>query len=103
MAEGIGNAVGVFEEVDSRNGFLFWGASLRIRVRIDLSRPIRRGIHIYSDGPLSGLWVSFRYERLSELCGFCGIIGLASRDCDRLIRSDFGAGDEFSDAIRGMA
>lgn len=32
-------AVGIFEDVDSRNGFLFWGASLRIQVRIDIDGP----------------------------------------------------------------
>lgn len=32
MAERLSNAVGEYEDVDSINGFHFWGASLRVRV-----------------------------------------------------------------------
>lgn len=35
MAERLGNAIGVFEDVNSRNEFLFWGSSLQIRIRIE--------------------------------------------------------------------
>lgn len=90
MADRIGNAVGVFEDVDSRNGFLFWRSSLRIRVQMDLSRPLRRGVRIYPDGPLSGLLIPFRYERLPELCSFCGLIGHVVRDCEQLLCSENG-------------
>lgn len=102
MVERIGNVVGVFEDVDSRNGFLFWGANLRIRVRIDLSRPLRRGIRIYPDGPLSGLWVPFRYERLLEICSICGIIGHVTRDCIQSSRSEGGSGSipQYGDCLR---
>lgn len=44
MVERLGDAIGEFEDVDSRNGFHFWGASLRVQVRVDVSRPLCRGV-----------------------------------------------------------
>lgn len=90
MAERLGNAIGIFEDVDNQNEFPFWDSSLRIRVRLDLNRPLRRGIRIYPDGPLSGLWVPIRYERLPKICSRCGIIGHLTRDCALFLRSDRG-------------
>lgn len=39
-------------------------------------------------GPLSGLWVPIRYERLPEICSFCGLTSHSSRDCALLLQSD---------------
>lgn len=49
---------------------------------------MRRGIRIYPDGPLSGLWVPIRYERLPELCSYCGLISHSSRGCALFLQSE---------------
>lgn len=59
-------------------------------VRVDVNRPLRRGIRIFPDGPLIGMWISIRYERLPEFCSCCGIIGHISQDCARFYRSERG-------------
>lgn len=40
--------------------------------------------------PFSGMWVPIRYERLSEVCSCCGILGHLSRDCAQFYCSDRG-------------
>lgn len=44
---------------------------MRVRVAVDVTKPLCRGRKIaLSDG--SDSWVSFRYERLPNLCYWCG-------------------------------
>lgn len=81
MAERLGNAVGVFVEVDSRNGFHHSGSSLRLRIRVDISRPLRRGVKITLDDVVERNWIPIQYERFSEFCYFCGLIGHQLKNC----------------------
>lgn len=51
----------------------------RIRVAIDVSKPLKKGMKLKKN---SGEWstVEFRYERLPTFCFLCGIIGPLSQD-----------------------
>ncbi|XP_022156185.1 uncharacterized protein LOC111023135 [Momordica charantia] len=82
MAIRLGNAIGNFVDVDCNEKGFSWGASLRIRVLIDITKPLRRGIKINIDGPMGGCWIPIQYERLPDFCYFCGVIGHSSHDCD---------------------
>jgi hypothetical protein len=81
VGEDIGRAVGKLLEVDvpNENG-IAWGRFLRIRVEVEIAKPLMRGciIQIEDDKPV---WVDFRYEHLPIFCYKCGLLGHSSSDC----------------------
>ena len=66
----IGSTIGPVEEVDTDEEGLGWGNYLRVRVQLDLTKPIPRGWRINLLG--NSVWVPFQYERLPHLCFLCG-------------------------------
>ena len=63
------------------NGFI------RVRVIVDISQPLCRGrVVTLENGTKS--WVSFRYERLPNLCYCCGCLDHGDKDCEVWLRSD---------------
>ncbi|KAK9983952.1 hypothetical protein SO802_033477 [Lithocarpus litseifolius] len=63
------------------------GSFMRVRVVIDVALPLCRGRRITLDEGEEG-WVSFKYERLPNICYWCGCLNHSDRDCDRWIESD---------------
>lgn len=55
---------------------------MRIRVRIDIRKPIKRRMKIKKAGE-EGMWANFKYERLPRFCFFCGIIGHCDKFCEK--------------------
>ncbi|PNX56720.1 hypothetical protein L195_g058346 [Trifolium pratense] len=79
MAKKLGNIIGQFEETDpvERNRT---GRFLRLKVSIDLTKPLKRGTVIkYQDRSLK---VFFKYERLPTFCFVCGRIGHQLKECE---------------------
>ena len=62
------------------------GEFMRVRVKLDIKKPLSRGRRVRS-GPDSDGWVSFRYERLPVFCYWCGRLTHDAKDCDVWIRS----------------
>lgn len=81
IARKIGNILGTFQDWDSDKNSSAWGNSLRIRVRLDISKPLRRGFMLRTNGICKDCWISIRYERLPDLCFNCGKIGHVAKDC----------------------
>uniref|UniRef100_A0A2N9FI47 CCHC-type domain-containing protein n=1 Tax=Fagus sylvatica TaxID=28930 RepID=A0A2N9FI47_FAGSY len=81
VGEDIGMQVGKLLDVDvpNENG-IAWGRFLRIRVEVELAKPLMRGciIQVEDDKPV---WVDFRYEHLPIFCYKCGFLGHSSSDC----------------------
>ena len=79
----IGDFIKFFTESDSNNFDGAWRKFLRIKVSIDVREPIKRRMKIKKP---SGdcFWVNFKYEKLPTFYFFCGIIGHAERDCEKL-------------------
>ncbi len=81
VGEDIGAAVGNLIDVDvpAESG-IAWGRFLRIRVELDLSKPLMRGciIQVEETAPV---WMDFRYEHLPTFCYRCSILGHSSNDC----------------------
>ena len=57
------------------------GAFLRMKVLIDLSLPLCCGCLIFLNNDKQ-TWITFKYERLPNLCYWCGCLTHADRDYD---------------------
>lgn len=80
----IGNHVGSFLTSDPKNFSEVWRSYFRVRVRLDVRRPLRAGMKIKKDGG-SWLWLDFKYERLPTFCFLCGKIGHGENFCDKAL------------------
>ena len=71
----------------SEEGETDGGSFLCMKVVIDISKPLCRGRLIsLSKGEQS--WVSFKYERLPNICYWCGCQNHVDSDCDLWIESE---------------
>ncbi|XP_035547260.1 uncharacterized protein LOC118348857 [Juglans regia] len=77
----IGNKIGIVEEVDGEQGEVAWGEYLRIRVKIDISQPLMRGITV-NLGQFGLGWIRFAYECLPNFCYMCAKISHRQKDCE---------------------
>ncbi|KAF5445210.1 hypothetical protein F2P56_034277 [Juglans regia] len=75
FAEAIGPVIRVEAEADGRA----WGRCLRVRVVVDLNRPLLRGKWLRLDDKQH--WISFKYERLQNFCFQCGILSHKGKGC----------------------
>ena len=62
------------------------GNIMRVRVKVDVTLPLCRG-RVFKLGNGSKGWVSFKYERLPNICYWCGRLNHVDRDCDWWIQS----------------
>lgn len=76
----IGNYVGEFVKSDPANLNGGWRLYSRIRVTLEIDKPIKRRMKIKREGG-EWSWINFKYERLSSFCFVCGILGHQERDC----------------------
>lgn len=76
----IGNYVGSFVKADPANISGGWRMYMRVRVTMDISKPLKRRMKIKREGG-DWSWINFKYERLSMFCFVCGLIGHSERDC----------------------
>ncbi|KAK9265652.1 hypothetical protein L1049_027327 [Liquidambar formosana] len=77
----IGNKFGEYIDMEHSGKGMCWGQYLRIRVRLNVSKPLKRGSMLKLGGKM--MWVSFKYERLPIFCYYCGILGHADKNCIR--------------------
>jgi len=73
----IGNKVGRFMEVDKDEDGMAVGEFLRIKVILDIRKPLFRGITIEGEG-----WCNIKYEFLPNFCYVCGHLGHVEKECD---------------------
>lgn len=81
VLKSIGNFIGKFMESDPRNFQGMFKNYLRIRVAIDIHRPLKSQMRIKKPGG-EWLWVKFKYERLPSFCFYCGRIGHTEKFCE---------------------
>ncbi|TXG67121.1 hypothetical protein EZV62_008396 [Acer yangbiense] len=76
MAEQIGEVVEI--PADSRE---CWGKFMRVKVRIDISKPLRRWLQLKLGKTEEITTVSLKYERLPEFCYACRRVGHGIMEC----------------------
>ncbi|KAK4428542.1 hypothetical protein Salat_1154000 [Sesamum alatum] len=81
IATFIGNQLGIFCDVDLNRGGQGWGSSLRIRIGIYITKPLRRIMKLCTTMGEESV-ISFSYERLPNFCYWCGKLGHIMKFCD---------------------
>lgn len=81
-AEAIGDEIGEFMDVDTDDGRKAVGRFLRIKVRIDIRKPLMRGVMVIVDSIGSERWCPMAYEHLPDFCYICGLMGHIDKLCD---------------------
>ncbi|KAL5834454.1 hypothetical protein ACOSQ4_013951 [Xanthoceras sorbifolium] len=76
IAEEVGTIVDF--PIDSKD---LWGKFLRIKVRIDITKPLKRGIRLRLANFDTMIMALIKYERLPDFCYGCGFIGHSFREC----------------------
>lgn len=82
ILKSIGNYVGKFLSSDPKNLNGVWRNYQRIKVAIDVNKPLKSRMRIKRAG--DWLWISFKYERLPSFCFYCGVIGHSEKFCESL-------------------
>ena len=76
----ISSKLGKFMEVDMRSWQSDQAKFMRVRVELEIDKPLRRGAYIVSSEE-EQLWLMFKYERLPTVCFICGKLGHDKKHC----------------------
>lgn len=88
----------MFKDVDVGEDGTAVGRLLRIKVLIDIRKPLMRGITVKVGNPEKEKWCSFAYEYLPDFCYTCGLIGHTDKQCS--IWRESGETQQFSRSLR---
>ncbi|KAF5462865.1 hypothetical protein F2P56_018835 [Juglans regia] len=83
MGEKLGASAGKVIMVDVDEKGRAWRGVLRVKVLLDLSKPLTRGCVINVGDSRS--WIPFKYKRLPPFCYHCGIILHTQLSCTRRV------------------
>ena len=76
----VGNIVGTFVDGDPELSGIVCTEFMRLRARIELSKPLRRSIKLQLPSGRSGDF-HLRYERVTKICAICGAMSHVEADC----------------------
>ncbi|XP_042958084.1 uncharacterized protein At4g02000-like [Carya illinoinensis] len=79
----VGGVLGEVLEVDLDKGEMEWGEYMRVRVLINISKPLLRQKRMIVEEGVS-CWVRFSYERLPDLSFHCEILGHTLKECEAI-------------------
>ncbi|XP_042983219.1 uncharacterized protein LOC122312628 [Carya illinoinensis] len=79
LGERIGEAIGKVHTVEVDDQGHGWGSYLRIKVDVDVNKPLVRGRMVNLGGKQS--WSHFKYERLPNFCFKCGLLKHVNGKC----------------------
>ena len=82
-AQAIGDEVGKFLEMEdeAEPDEIVVGHVLRLKVRLDIHKPLMRGVTVSLGDGYADRWCPLSYEFLPKFCYCCGIIGHIDRTC----------------------
>ncbi|XP_060974339.1 uncharacterized protein LOC115695596 [Cannabis sativa] len=79
----VGNTMGKYLESDPKNFIGVWRDYLRMRITLNIEKPLRRRLKITKDDG-TWFWINFKYERTPTFCFICGIIDHSDKYCPKL-------------------
>lgn len=83
ILKGVGNYIVQFVQSCPSTFTGVWREYIRIRVTIDLLKPLKRRMKLKLAGH-EWYWINFKYENVPSFCFICGIIGHTERFCSQL-------------------
>jgi hypothetical protein len=83
VGKGLANYIGEFLEYDKNNNTSFYRQYMRVKVRVDVRKPLRIEKKIVVNGGAGGV-VKFKYEKIGLFCFVCGILGHSETKCEIL-------------------
>ena len=83
--EAVGNTIGALVQVVDPKDDGEGGEFLRIRVVIDIKKPLPRCCKLWSEGK-HVRWALLKFERLPNFCYWCGKVTHSESDCDVWLR-----------------
>jgi hypothetical protein len=81
----IGDKLGKMLEVDAEEDGSAVGSYLRVKVQVDIQKPLQRGVTLEHDDKGNRGWCPIRYEFLPNFCYECGMLGHVDKECDKNI------------------
>jgi hypothetical protein len=75
----LGGSAGIVEEVDTDADGVGWGEFLRVKILVDLYKPLSRGRMMKFEG--KSYLIGFKYERLPKFCFHCRVICHGKEGC----------------------
>ena len=96
MTKKIGRCI----KVDVDNQGKVRRSSLRIKVLININKPLRRGVKLQIKGIQELQWFYIQYKRMPNFCYCCGLLGHDREDCKMEGENDEDRGTSYGDWIR---
>lgn len=88
MTEPVGKQLGdffrEFLEYDHRNNTSIWSESMRIRIKLDVRKPLKCKKKITRRNGAEVV-VNCKYERLGDFCFTCGLVTHTERFCRKFL------------------
>ncbi|KAL5850007.1 hypothetical protein ACOSQ4_008020 [Xanthoceras sorbifolium] len=77
----LGERIGKVKDIDVGASGDCFGKFLRVKVSIDVTKPLKRVLRVKLDGSKAEKMLLLKYERMPEYCFCCGLIGHPFREC----------------------
>lgn len=78
----LGNFFGMFLQYDANNNSSIWRECMRLRIRLDVHKPLKRKKKICKKNK-SEVVVQHKYERVGDFWFICGLLSHAKRFCKK--------------------
>jgi len=94
----IGDKVGKVLEIATDADGSAVGSYLRVKVQVDIRKPLIRGVTLEKDTGGGDLWCPITYEFLPNFCYECGLLGHLEKECDDSVGKEHAK--QFGDWLR---
>jgi hypothetical protein len=69
LGEELAKKIGIMEKIDVDAQGPTWGAYLRVKVKIDITKPLQRGVPIFSAKRQANEWYEIQYVSVFRITG----------------------------------